>query len=120
VRTFIQVTALAAVVAVAAAAPAAAMHGPGEGRPTAQPSSAPQLTERDLRLEQLGPKYVERRKAPVSVRVIRLVRAEGFAWADAAVGAGFAATVVAFAAGVVLLARHRKPVAESASNVASV
>jgi hypothetical protein len=115
VRTFIQVTALAAVVAVAAAAPAAAMHGP-----TAQPSSAPQLTERDLRLEQLGPKYVERRKAPVSVRVIRLVRAEGFAWADAAVGAGFAATVVAFAAGVVLLARHRKPEAESASNVASV
>jgi hypothetical protein len=89
-----QLTALAAAVAFAAVGPAAAMRGPGEGPAVAQRTAVPQT------------------------QVIRVVQTSGFDWMDAAVGAGSAAGAIGVAAGAALLARRRRPEAESAPSAA--
>ena len=102
-RTASLVAALAATVAPVAQA----AHGPGN-------SPAPTTSAADLQDAQLGPKYVTVPSPTASqpAAVVVVATPSGFAWHDAAIGAGAAAVAVVTVAGatvVVVRRRHERP-----------
>lgn len=103
-RTVAASLAAAAVVAP----PALAMHAPGE---IAHSSSvSPPASTADLRVDQLGPKYVSITRhvpAVAPTQIVEVMRPRGFDWRDALVGVAVTLAAVAVATAAFLLLRRR-------------
>ena len=102
-RSTTRIASLVAALAATVAPAAQAAHGPGS-------IPAPSSSASDLQDAQLGPKYVTVPSATATqpAAVVAVATPSGFAWHDAAIGAGAAALVVVTAAGATAAVSHHR------------